>query len=80
MAWCLTGDKPLTEVMVAYRQTSNTRRALVGSYVADHSHVARAFPVGAAPATSSFSTEHLVSVYCTKTTVRRYEKHLSFGT
>ena len=36
-------------------------------------------PVGAAPTTSSFSTEHLASTYWTKTTTCRDEKCLSFG-
>ena len=38
-----------------YRQTSNTRRALVGNNIVDHSDVVGASPVGAAPATSSIS-------------------------
>ena len=36
-------------------------------------------PVGAAPTTSSFSTQHLASIYCEKTTASRDEKHLSLG-
>ena len=39
-----------------YRQTSNTRRSLLGTKVANHSHVVGASPVGAAPSTFSFST------------------------
>ena len=38
------------------RQVSNTRHALVGINIADHSDVVGASPVGAAPTTSSFST------------------------
>ena len=38
--------------------------------IVDHSDV------GAAPTTSSFSTEHLASMDCTETTARRDEKHL----
>ena len=75
-----TGDKPLSELMVAYRQTFNISCALEDNYLADLSHVVGALPVGAAPTTltSSFSTEHLASVYCTMTTARRDETHLSF--
>ena len=40
----------------SYRQTSNTRRTLVGNKIVDHSDVVGALPVGAAPTTSSFST------------------------
>ena len=39
-----------------YRQTFNIKRALVGNKIVDHSDVAGASPVGAAPTTSSFST------------------------
>ena len=39
-----------------YRETSNTRRTLVGNKIVDNSDVAGASPVGAAPTTSSFST------------------------
>ena len=39
-----------------YRQVSNIRRTLVGNKMVDHSDVAGASPVGAAPTTSSFST------------------------
>ena len=62
-----------------YRQTSNIRRILVGNKILDHSDVAGASPVGAAPTTSSFSTKHLASIDCTKATARWDEKHLSFG-
>ena len=41
-----------------YRQVSNIRRTLVGNKIVDHSDVVGASPVGAAPTTSSFSTEH----------------------
>ena len=43
-----------------YRQVSNIRRTWVGKGIVDHSGVVGASPVGAAPATSSFSTEHLL--------------------
>ena len=39
-----------------YRKTSNIRHSLVDNKTVDHSDVAGASPVGAAPATSSFST------------------------
>ena len=39
-----------------YRQISNIRRPLVGNKIGDHSDVAGASPVGAAPTTSSFSS------------------------
>ena len=38
-----------------YRQVSNIRRTLEGNAIVDHSDVAGASPVGAAPTTSSFS-------------------------
>ena len=62
MAWRQTGTKPLPEPLLAqfsdvYHQVSNIRRTLVGSKIVDHSDVVGASsPVGAAPATSSFST------------------------
>ena len=46
------------QTYVAYRQTSNIRRALVGNKIVDHSDVVGASPIGAAPTTpttSSFS-------------------------
>ena len=45
-----------TAVEGDYRKTSNIRRTLVGNKIVDHSDVAGASPVGAAPTTSSFST------------------------
>ena len=39
-----------------YRKISNIRRVLVGNKIVDHSGVAGASPVGAAPTTSSFSS------------------------
>ena len=48
------GDKPFPELM--YRQVSNIRRTLVINKIVDHSDVVGAWPVGAAPTTSSFST------------------------
>ena len=39
-----------------YRQVSNIRGTFAGNKIVDHSDVAGASPVGAAPTTSSFST------------------------
>ena len=60
------------------RQKSNISRTLVGNKIVDYSDVVGASPVGAAPTTSSFSTQHLASMGWAKTTARRYEIHLSF--
>ena len=62
-----------------YRQTSNIRCTLVGNKIVDHSDVAGASPIGDAPTTSSFSTEHLVSMDWAKTTASTDENNLSFG-
>ena len=56
-----------------YRQVSNIRRTLVGNKIVDHSDVVWASPVGAAPTTSSFSTELMASLNWEKTTARRDE-------
>ena len=47
---------------IGYHQTPNIRRIYVANIVVDHSDVAGASPVGAAPSTSSFSTEHMASM------------------
>ena len=65
--------------VLTYRQVSDIRRTLVGNKIVDYSDVIGASPVGAAPTTSSFSTEHLSSMDFVKTTVRGYKKHLNFG-
>ena len=62
-----------------YSQVSNIRRTLVGDSIVDYSDVVGASPVCAAPTTSSFSTWHLISIYCVKTIACRDEEHLSFG-
>ena len=62
-----------------YRKPSNISRTLVGIKIVAHSDVVGASPAGAAPTTSSFTTESLVSVDWAKTNARRDEKHLSFG-
>ena len=51
----------------------------MGNKIVDHSDVVGASPVGAAPTTSSFSTEHLASLDWATVTARRDEKHLSLG-
>ena len=65
-------------VQQKYRQVSNIRRTLVGNSIVDHSDVVGASPLGAGPTTSSFSTQHLASIYCTKTTACRDQEHLGF--
>ena len=62
-----------------YRQVSNIRCTLVDNEIVDHSDVVGPSPVSAATTTSSFSTEHLASIYCAKTIASQVEKHLSFG-
>ena len=51
----------------------------LGNEIVDYSDVVGALPVGAAPTTSSFSTEHLAAIDCAITAARRDKKHLSFG-
>ena len=62
-----------------YCQISNIRCTLVGNEIVDHSDVVGASSFGAAPTTSSFSTQHLASIDCSETTARQDEKHLHFG-
>ena len=50
MDWAHTKNDP------AYRQTSNISCIVVGNKIVDHSVVVVAWPVGAAPTTSSFLT------------------------
>ena len=57
----------------------NIRCTLVGSDIVDHSDVVGALPVGTAPTTSSFTTQHLVSLDWAKTSRGWDEKHFSFG-
>ena len=68
----------IKEVFAKHREVFNIRRTLVGNKIVDHSDVVGASPVGAAPTTSSFSTEHLASMDWAKTTAWRDEKHLCF--
>ena len=63
--------------MKMYRQISNIWRTLSHIEIVYHSDVVGTSPDGAAPTTSSFSTEYLVSINCAKTTARRDERHLS---
>ena len=62
-----------------YCKNSNISRTMVGNKIVDHSDVIGAVPIGAAPTTSSFSTQHLASMDWAKTTVKQDERHLSFG-
>ena len=62
-----------------YRQISNIKCAFVGNQIIDHSDVVGASPAGAAPTTTSFSTEHMASINWAKTNARRDGEHLSFG-
>ena len=59
------------EDVLTYCQASNIRHTLECNRIADHSDVVGALPVGAAPTTSSFSTEHLTSIVYAKTTARQ---------
>ena len=70
-------SSPVASTPGQYRQVSNIRRTSVGTEIVDHSDVVGASPVGAAPTTSEWSTEHLASLDWEKTTARRGEKHLS---
>ena len=52
---CISFYETLRSNMWYYRQICNTRRALIGNAIVDHSNVVGASPAGAAPTTSSFS-------------------------
>ena len=67
------------DIEITCRQTSNIRRTLVANKIVDHSDVVGASPVGAAPTTPSFLTQHLVSRYSVKTVARQYENRLGVG-
>ena len=58
-----------------YCQTSDTRSTSVGNEIVDNSDVVGASPVGAAPTTSSFSTEHMALMVWARTTARWDGKH-----
>ena len=68
---------PISSDYEPCRQTSSISRTVVGNKIYDHSDAIGASPVGTAPTTSSFSTEHLASVVWAKTSTRRDKKHLS---
>ena len=74
--YCKTSNTSHTR---QYCKTSNISHTLIGNKIVEHSDIVGASPVGAAPTTSSFSTWHLASMDCTKTTARWEEKHLRFG-
>ena len=76
-SWCFA-IYSLFHTDLTYHQVSSIRCTWVGNDIVDHSDVVRASPVGAAPPTSSFSTEHLGSIYCAKTTASQVEKHFKF--
>ena len=63
---------------VIYRQTSDISHIFVGNKTVDHSNVVGASPVGAAPTTFSFSTQHLALMDWAKITARRDDKHIQF--
>ena len=65
--------------ITVYCQISNISHTLVRNKIVDHSDVVGALPVGAAPTTSSFSTQHLASMDWAKTTSRWDNKHFSCG-
>ena len=68
---CYTGNQCyIDSYSFNYRKTSNMSRTLVGNNFVDHSDVVGASPVGAAPATSSFSTKHLAPRDSAKTAAR----------
>ena len=79
LASCVT--RPSTAMAMTMKdkchQTSNISYTLIGNIVG-YSDVVGALPVGAAPTTSSFLTEHLVPRDWAETTARRDENHLSF--
>ena len=77
------GDQELHDWLIVvgdlpYHQTSSISDTL-GNEIVDHSDVVETVPVSAAPTTSSFSTDHLVSVDWAQTTARQNKKHSSFG-
>ena len=51
-----------------YRQIYNIRPILVENKITDHSDVVGASPVGAAPTSSSWWTQHLASMDCVEIT------------
>ena len=70
---------PVTRKMFPFDDVIMISRIWVGNEIVDHSDVVGASPVGAAPTTSSITTERLASMYCAKATASQVEEHLSFG-
>ena len=58
---CTVYDTHVIKQNETYHQTSQIRCKLMGNLIYDHSGVVAASPVGAAPATSSFSAWHIDS-------------------
>ena len=48
----------ITHILQGYNEISIISHTLVGNRIVDHSDVVGASPLGAAPTTSSFSTQH----------------------
>ena len=63
---------------IRYCQTSNISHTLVSNKTVDHSDVVGASPVSAAPTTSSFLTEHLTSMDCTKDNCKARQETFKF--
>ena len=70
---------PALSVLLSYPQICDIRPTLVGYKIVFYSDVVGASPVCAAPTRSSFSTLHLASIDCAKTTTRWDERHLSIS-
>ena len=70
---------PENNMQYDYQHTSNIWCTVVGNKIVDHSDVVGASPIGAAPTTSSFSTQHMASMDWAKSTARCDKKHLSLG-
>ena len=60
-----------------YCKTSNICHTSISNIIVDHSDVVGASPVGAAPTTFSFSTQHMASMDWAKTTAKQDYKQLS---
>ena len=60
-----------------YHQNSNIRCTSVANKIVHHSGVVGASPVDIVPTTSSFSTWHQASIYCTKRTAWQDEENLT---
>ena len=67
------------EIYKDYRKIYNISRILVGNEIVNHTNVVGASPVGAAPTTCLFSTQHMASMDWANITTGWNEKHFSFG-